>query len=179
MSQQNFSLQPFSEEKGTRPVAIDGVIARRSTTLTLEYRLQGRLTEVVIADRAPEPLRLDGLWRQTCFECFIAWRNSSHYWEFNISPAGHWNVYRFASYRQGMMEETAFQSLPCTRGDGPDLLSLALEIDLAKILDGERHLDVAISAVIKYKNADLDYYALTHADAAPDFHRREGFAIQL
>lgn len=78
-----------------------------------------------------------------------------------------------------MTEETAFQSLPCTRSDAPGFLSLALQIDLAKILDGERHLEVAVSAVIKYKNADLDYWALTHADAAPDFHRREGFTIRL
>jgi len=179
MSQQKFSLRPFSEEKGSRPVAIDGVIARQSAALTLEYRLKGHLAAVAIPDWAPAPLRLDGLWRETCFECFVARHDSPHYWEFNISPAGHWNVYRFAAYRQGMTEETAFQSLPCTRSTEAGLLSLALHIDLAKILDGERRIEIAVSAVIQYKNADLDYWALTHADAAPDFHRRECFAIRL
>jgi len=27
---------------------------------------------------------------------------------FNLSPAGHWNIYRFEDYRQGMQEEMAF-----------------------------------------------------------------------
>jgi hypothetical protein len=179
MSLQNFSLRPFSVDAGSRPVVIDGVVSRLSQTLTIEYLLTGRLAAVAIPDRAPAPLRLDGLWRQTCFECFIAGRNSPQYWEFNISPAGHWNVYRFSNYRQGMTEEKAFQHLPFTRSAGPGLLSLALQIDLAKILDGDQRLEVAISAVIQYKNADLDYWALTHADAAPDFHRRECFTIRL
>ncbi len=39
-------------------------------------------------------------------------RNSTKYWEFNLSPAGDWNVYRFTDYRQGMEEETAISSLP-------------------------------------------------------------------
>ena len=61
---------------------------------------------------ADMPARRDRLWEETCFEFFLAVKNSPRYWEFNLSPAGHWNVYRFADYRQGMQEEPAFASLP-------------------------------------------------------------------
>lgn len=179
MSRQDFTLQPFSGDKGARPVAIAGVIDREAATLSLEYRLTGRLAAVAIPQRAPKPLRRNGLWQETCFECFLAVKHSPQYWEFNVSPAGHWNVYRFTGYRQGMAEEEAFQSLPSPLTAEAGLLSLALQIDLAKILDGNQCIELAISAVIKYKNAELDYWALCHADAAPDFHRREGFVIRL
>lgn len=179
MNRRNFSLQPFAATGSARPVVIDGIISRRSHTLILEYFVTGRPAAVAIPARAPTPLRLDGLWQDTCFECFLAVKCSPQYWEFNISPAGHWNVYRFTEYRRGMTEETAFQFLPCTCSADDNLLALALQIDLAKIVADDQQLEIAVSAVIRYRNMERDYWAVTHADSAPDFHRRECFTIQL
>src|SRR4030042_7193941 len=50
---------------------------------------------------------------------------SERYWEFNLSPAGHWNVYRFASYRKEMREEPAFASLPFRVRTEPEALRLS------------------------------------------------------
>ena len=44
------------------------------------------------------PRRRDRLWEETCLELFLGEEGSERYWEFNLSPAGHWNVYRFEFY---------------------------------------------------------------------------------
>jgi hypothetical protein len=91
---------------------ITGCIARHANQLNLRYTLFGDLTEVAIAPSSDTPMRKHELWEDTCFEFFLGIKDSQRYWEFNLSPAGHWNVYRFDGYRQGMQEETAFMRFP-------------------------------------------------------------------
>jgi hypothetical protein len=119
------------------------------------------------------------LWEETCFEFFVAARDSPRYWEFNLSPAGHWNVYRFEAYRQGIQEEMAFKSLPFTVRYSSDSLLLTLELSLDKILCAEQALEAAISAVIKTKDSRATYWALIHPGPHPDFHRRDSFTMQF
>ncbi len=110
---------------------------------------------------------------------FLGARGSDWYWEFNLSPAGYWNVYRFAGYRQGMAEEVAFASLPFSVERGPESLILAVEVRLAGIVRADQGLDVGIAAVVKGRDGALTYWALAHPGPQPDFHRRDGFIIRL
>ncbi|HEY9846852.1 MAG TPA: hypothetical protein V6D03_11730 [Candidatus Caenarcaniphilales bacterium] len=112
MNNQSFSLQPFGAANLMPDLKIRGNIARHFNTLTIRYELLGPLTELVIPELGGRPVRKNALWEEMCFEFFLAIKNSLRYWEFNLSPAGHWNIYSFAAYRQGMQEETAFTSLP-------------------------------------------------------------------
>jgi len=179
MNGQSFSLEPFPPG-GPRPeVKITGNLARRGNTLAIRYKLQGRLAGLAIPAAADLPARRHGLWKDTCLEFFLGIKNSPRYWEFNLSPAGHWNVYGFAAYRQGMEEETAFRSLPFSVRSQPDSLLLALEVDLAKIVQADQALKVAIAAAIKLAAGELIYWALTHPGSQADFHRRDGFLVEL
>ena len=83
------------------------------------------------------------------------------------------------AYRQGMEEETAFRSLPFSVRSQPDSLLLALEVDLAKIVQADQALKVAIAAAIKLAAGELIYWALTHPGSQADFHRRDGFLVEL
>ena len=112
MNGRSFSLQPFSPIGPPLNFKITGHIARRPRQLAIRYDLRGDLAELMIPAPADMPARRHGLWEETCFEFFLGVKDSPRYWEFNLSPAGHWNVYRFAGYRQGMAEETALTSLP-------------------------------------------------------------------
>jgi hypothetical protein len=112
MNEQTFSLQPFPSTKPLPNLKIAGCIARHANQLNLRYTLFGDLTEVAIAPSSDTPMRKHELWEDTCFEFFLGIKDSQRYWEFNLSPAGHWNVYRFDGYRQGMQEETAFMRFP-------------------------------------------------------------------
>jgi hypothetical protein len=158
---------------------MEGTIARRANALAIRYTLRGRLGEVVIPEPAAMPVRKRGLWEETCFELFLAIRGTQRYWEFNLSPAGHWNAYRFASYREGMEEERDFSSLPFRVERQSDSLSLRLELDLDKIARSDQVLEVAVSAVIKQRDGSITYWALTHTGSQPDFHRRDSFIIAL
>jgi hypothetical protein len=116
---------------------------------------------------------------QTKFEFFLALHECDRYWEFNLSPSGDWNIYRFDAYRQGMQTEMAFTSLPFQVLPKSDELLLSLDLDLGAIIQPEQVLKVAVSAVIKRKDGELIYWALTHPGPQADFHRRDSFIIEL
>ena len=119
------------------------------------------------------------MWETTCFEFFLAIPAAAGYWEFNLSPAGLWNVFRLTGYRQGLQEEPAFPRLPFTVHRQPEILTLTLNVDLAAIIPGNPPLEVAISTVLQHQDGRLSYWALTHPGPEPDFHHREGFLIKL
>ncbi|MCP9882555.1 DOMON-like domain-containing protein [Cyanobium sp. Alchichica 3B3-8F6] len=80
-------------------------------TLEIAYQLQGDLARLSLPAPASQPERRDLLWQTTCLELFLARQGANGYWEFNLSPAGHWNVYRLEGYRQGLTPEPAYQQL--------------------------------------------------------------------
>jgi hypothetical protein len=179
MKERNFSLLPFPRAGPLPDLKITGSIARCSNTLTIRYALIDPLRELVVPAKAYVPVRKNALWKKTCFEFFLGEKKSDHYWEFNLSPAGHWNVYRFKAYRQEMQEEQAFASLPFCVRRHLDVLQLSLELNPDTIVPAEQPLKVAISAVIKHTDGRKTYWALAHPGPQADFHRRDGFIIEL
>jgi hypothetical protein len=179
MNGQDFSLQPFAPAGLGRACRITGRLARRADTLAIRFALRGGPAQLVIPAPAESPSRRHGLWEETCCELFLAVKHAERYWEFNLSPAGHWNVYRFDGYRQKMAEETAFTSLPLSVRRGSDSLLLDLELELGRIVPAESPLEVGPAAVIKARDGGLTYWALTHPGPQADFHRREAFLVEL
>jgi hypothetical protein len=175
----DFSLKPFPSSQSLPNLTITGNILRNGNQLHLDYALGGNLTEVIIAALSDTPTRKHELWQETCFEFFLGIQNSERYWEFNLSPPGHWNVYRFDGYRQGMQEETAYTTLRFSVESKADCLAIALDIDLDKIVSADQALDVAITTVIKHTDGEVSYWALTHRGTEADFHLRDSFIIEL
>ncbi|MEH2040677.1 DOMON-like domain-containing protein [Nostoc sp.] len=179
MNKQTFSLQPFASTESFPNLKITGNISRNANQLTIYYNLGGDLKEIAIVPPSNAPSRKYELWEDTCFEFFLGIKDSPRYWEFNLSPAGHWNVYRFDGYRQGMQEETAFEKLPFNVQNQADGLAVTLDVDLDKIVSAEQEIEVGITTVIKHKNGEVTYWALTHRGAEADFHLRDSFIIEL
>ncbi|MEH2464468.1 DOMON-like domain-containing protein [Nostoc sp.] len=186
MNEQTFSLQPFPSTKSLLNWKIVGNIARNSNQLAIRYMLEGDLKEIALAKPTGgiAPLsntrsRKHELWKDTCFEFFFGIKDSQRYWEFNLSPAGYWNVYHFDGYRQGMQEETAFTILPFNVQNQADGLALVLEVDLNKIVSADQAIEVAITTVIKHRDGEVTYWALTHQGADADFHLRDSFIVEL
>jgi len=179
MNGRDFSLKPFSPISPGLDFTITGNITRRADILAIRYELRGKLAELVIPAPAGIPARRHGLWEATCCEIFLGVKDSPRYWEFNLSPAGHWNVYRFAGYRQGMAEEEAFTSLAFSVRRRPDSLGVALELEIEKIVAVDQPLTVAPAAVIEFRDQGLTYWALTHPGAEADFHWRDSFQVEL
>src|SRR5512134_701601 len=112
MRVRKFSLFPFPGEGHAPAIRVAGSMTRRANRLSVRYALTGDLSEIAIPAPQPFPMRKDKLWEETCLEFFLGPTDSERYWEFNLSPSGNWNVYRFASPRKGMAEEPAVPSLP-------------------------------------------------------------------
>jgi hypothetical protein len=113
-------------------------------------------------------------------EFFLAQPGSPSYREFNLSPSGHWNVYRFESYREGMREEERVPGLPFRVTRDGERLRLFLETDIGKLLIrpvGE--IEAGICAVLRSAAGGASHWALAHPCPRPDFHHRGGFLLKI
>ncbi|NDJ19345.1 DOMON-like domain-containing protein [Myxacorys almedinensis] len=171
-----FSLASFSLSSVDLSVA--GAIHRSDRYLMIRYDLRGDLGAIIIPSPAL-PSRQTNLWQTTCFEFFLGLNDSQRYWEFNLSPAGHWNAYRFDRYRRGMQEETALAAFPFEVQQSPDGLRLTIALNLDCLGLAKQRFEVAIAAVIESKTHGLTYWALAHPGLEADFHRRDSFLIKL
>ncbi|MFC1513245.1 DOMON-like domain-containing protein [Thermodesulfobacteriota bacterium] len=170
------ALQPFAET-GV-PMRVMAGAQRLAGELRLRYTLQGDLASLRLPAHATTMARADRLWEATCFECFFAVVKGKEYWEVNLSPAGAWNVYAFADYRQGMREETAIQRLAVHCRGGDDFVTVSTVIPLPPTV-ANAGLAVGLSAVSKERAGETGYWALAHPAAQPDFHHRRGFVLSL
>jgi hypothetical protein len=156
-----------------------GTIGRSADTLCIVYAVTGNLSVLAVPPAAESPERKDRLWEETCLELFLGAKGSDRYWEFNLSPSGHWNVYRFTSCREGRQEEQAFPYLPfCVRIE-PGILRLSLDLDLGKILPAGETVEAGVCAVIQTTTGGTSHWAPVHPGPRPDFHRRDGFALTV
>ena len=174
-----FFLKPFPGEGNPAGLTIGGSIARRADTLSVRFEVRGDLSKVSIPAPAEAPRRKDRLWEETCLELFLATADSGEYREFNLSPSGHWNAYRFTRYREGMREEPGIASLPFDVRRDSKVLLLTAEIGIGKIVPAGKDLAATATAVIKTTDGGKSHWAPAHPASRPDFHRREGFALIL
>jgi hypothetical protein len=172
----SFSLIPFATDS-VPAIKIMGEIERQQNQLTIEYKLQGQ-TQVIIP-QINTPTRKFGLWEHTCCEFFLGLQDSTQYWEFNLSFAGHWNVYHFLDYRQNLIEAKAFDSLPFQVLQANDNLQLKLKVNLNQIIAREQNLEVGVAAVIEDRARQLSYWALAHSAPEADFHLRDNYLLKF
>jgi hypothetical protein len=170
---QEFVLQPFE------PVAYDwqitGSYHYRDHQLLLKYLVTGDLSQLVIPEQQSNIQRVTGLWEATCCEFFLAPAQCSEYWEFNMSPNGNWQVFKLDSYRQGLREEAAVESLPTTVAVIEREMSLTVSIYLSVLMPPETAWEISVTAVMQDLNKDYSYWAINHAGVEADFHLRQSF----
>lgn len=174
-----FALLPFPGEEEAPGIAITGTVGRLANAFSADFTVRGDLSKISIPGPEAHPARKDRLWEETCLELFLGASGSSPYWEFNLSPAGHWNVYRFTSYRKGRRQEKAIVSLPLRVRMEREVLRLSLDLDIGAIVSAGEAVEVSASAVIRTLSGGTSHWSLSHPGPRPDFHRREGFRMVL
>ncbi len=179
MNFQPFLLQPFSPTTSLPGLKIFGNITHDSGDLFVSYTLSGPIDQIMIPVAEKIPNRKNRLWENTCFELFLRVKNSDPYREFNLSPSGNWNVYRFDAYRKNMAEETAFSALPFCVSRQTDTLCIDVKFNLKKIIPPDLPAQAAVSAVIKSVNKGTSFWALSHPGPKPDFHHPDSFILEL
>jgi hypothetical protein len=174
-----FSLIPFSAHDAP-DITIQGKVDRQKNIFFVQYQLAGNVGEILLPSPIASSARKDDLWRTTCFEFFIAVKDSPQYWEFNLSPSGDWNVYAIDAYRQvNMREETRIQQLQFNVQKKMERFSLETELDLSPILPEDVYIEAGITSVIKTKDGKESYWALIHPYPKADFHARNSFVIEI
>jgi hypothetical protein len=160
--------------------AIDGEIGatvRRLSRQTVQFRyvLIGRIDELVLPPTT-QPLRADNLWQTTCFEAFIGPESNTSYREFNFSPSSQWAAYDFLTYRSGMVQAglPAPPEIAVNRRSDRLAVTVTLSLDLP-----EEPYRLGLSAVIEEQGGRKSYWAVSHQDDSPDFHRRDCFTLRL
>ena len=144
----------------------------------LVYRLALAGSGLVLPPAADRPERRDDLWRATCAELFLATEGADGYLEWNLSPSGHWNLYRFDAYRAGGRPEPAVAAAPrVTRAAGACVVEATLP--LAPLGLAAAPLLLGPAAVVAAAGGALSYWALAHPAPRPDFHDRRGFVLRL
>ena len=175
-----FQLQPFPGDPAPAGLSIGGHAGREAGQLSVLYRLEGDLGELLIPPTSGSPQRLDDLWQSTCLECFLTRPGDDAYWEVNLSPAGHWNVYRLDGYRRGLTPEPSVTRAPGgERRERDGTLELTLRLPLPPPLAQAAALELGLTAVIAGQSGALSYWALRHPGPQADFHDRGGFALAL
>lgn len=179
MTATEFVLEPFPGSAFAEGVRVTGTARRGGSFLSLNWKLEGPSETLAIAPMPTLAERRDGLWEQTCFEFFLAGPDRPGYWEFNLSPAGHWNVYRFDGYRAGMTQETAFDALPFTVSSHARGYEVVADIDLSGLAIARESWTVAIATVVMEPRGRTTYWALSHPGSEPDFHHPGAFQLRL
>lgn len=170
-----FRLQPFEPDPALAGLELGGFYSLEQGQLRLHYRLSGPLEGLEIPLASPTPQRRDELWQSTCFEAFLGMAGSEGYWELNLSPAGHWNLYRLDGYRSGLRPEPRCSTVAMERQQALDALSLDLELNLSSLVPAEAPLELSLTAVLQQRNGTCSYWALQHTGSEADFHRRDSF----
>lgn len=175
------SLLIHPSQRGSPVRSISACVVRhQDDTLAFAFRCEARMTEMAI----PSPRRAghaDGLWRHTCCEAFLTVPGSKAYHEFNFSPSGEWAHYAFTDIRCRNPDVPSLPCPPmvrfCQDGQG---FELSAEVPAANLSFAHGQvLLLGIAAVIEDFAGQCTHWALTHAGAAPDFHCRQTFLLEL
>jgi hypothetical protein len=148
--------------------------------LLLTYMVRGAIERLRIPPLA-KPTRADGLWRHTCFEAFVAGKGTAEYCEFNFAPSGDWAAYAFRGYRDRGVPEIPEMSPAITVRCATRELDLQTTVRLDRLPPNSRAgtLRIGLAAVIENQDGAISYWAIRHPAGKPDFHRPDGFLLEV
>lgn len=180
-------LRPFQmAEAGGSRVAVS--VARHGDELQLAYDFR-EMADLVYplypnVGAGAAQRRQDGLWQSTCCEFFVGTPGHQEaYAEWHGTFSGHWALYQFANYRQGMTPlaspPPAIAVFPGTNG-----ATLQARVPLAalrQVLPGEPDSwRWGFAVVTDHRCSGQRLWALAHPDAAQaDFHNPAGWGFSL
>ena len=174
-----FSLMPFPAQD-IPDITIGGKVNRQKNILSIHYSVTGKIGKIFLPSPIAHPARKDGLWRTTCFEFFLAVKDSPQYWEFNMSPSGDWNAYVMDGYRQvNMRRETRIQQLQFKVQKDVECFLLEASIGLNPIFTEDTSIEAGIASVIQADDGRESYWALIHPRPKADFHLRHSFILEF
>lgn len=175
-----FELKPFSPLISSFQFSVSFEISAEE--LQFKFKLMGLPADIarLVWPRATvgAASRRDGLWQTTVFELFIGEPGKSAYLEFNFSPSGDWNAYRFSSEREGMQEIASLrENVVKKMRKTTDTIVVEGTLNLQK-LSLNRPIELSATSILDF-DSHKEYWAIAHKGEKPDFHLRKSFIARI
>lgn len=169
----SFELKSFGGKQDFNLVA-NVSIKEHILSLEFEFKSTSKLDELFSYQKEiTTNKRQDNLWQHTCFEIFLKQKNTDSYYEYNFSPSGAWNAYRFESERRGM-KELATQEKPIIENFLDSTKKYKVSLNIKNLDIPLEELLVSICAVIETPT-EHQYFSTKHTSNKPDFHKQDSF----
>lgn len=174
-----FTLIPYDLSSPPH-ISIETELNTTESSIFISYKVCGELASIDLGEGHPNHARVMKLWEKSCFELFIKTKEDS-YIEFNFSPEFEWNCFYFTKKGDPVLEYARFDSVKTDILLSLDVVHLIVELDKKKFPDGffQGPLHAGISSVIKEKNGNMSYWALSHEDIKPNFHHFDSFKYKF
>ena len=174
-----FSLLPF-DRKTAPVVSIDSELNITKESVFISYKLQGLLNTIDMGVGVPKHARVIKLWEKTCFELFIK-DDQDSYLEFNFSPDFEWNCFYFEKKGDKLTEYKKMELVKFDILFSNEVVHIIVELQKKMFPDHffEGKLAAGITSVLKEKNGNLSYWALSHNDTRPNFHHFDSFKYKF
>ena len=166
MKKQTFILKNHDKEK--KDIKIQASFEINDEILTLEFTVTGEIKSYIFNEPC-EQTREDELWKKTCFELFIAHKNTPLYYELNISSSTNWNFYRFSDYKTAMKEEKNVSEPFIHSYKMQDKYRLSFEFDFYEELI-EKELIFNLAVILLDTKGVRHFYSINRQEKTVDFH---------
>ncbi|MDY7098780.1 MAG: hypothetical protein SXU28_11630 [Pseudomonadota bacterium] len=148
--------------------SVTAQIQPTATGCEAQFRLDGRISGIKVPEPAPS-VRMDNLWKTTCFEIFWQPIGGTYYREFNLSPSSRWAAYDFDAFREGMRDAPVDAiALSCSHSENDGVGELVLKASIAAELPAPAQ--VALNAIVEHEDGALQFWALAFPPGKPEFH---------
>ncbi len=151
-------------------IKVYATIELKRENLKVEYEIVGDVSDYHFPKESQQK-RANELWKDTCFELFIANASSKEYYEINISPSTEWNAYHFKSYKEEMKESDAlFPPFIQTQ----HLLNRCIFSFQMSFQESilEKELELNLALILLDNQGIRHFYAINRRKEFPDFHDR-------
>lgn len=174
-----FALIPYKQE-GAPSIEIHSELNTNDESVYISYKVTGDLMSVDLGSGRSLHNRVIKLWEKSCFELFIN-DSTGSYLEFNFSPEFEWNAFYFQKKGDALKEYEKVDSIKVDILLSHEVFHLIVEIDKKKFPENffKGELSAGITSVIKEKNGNLSYWALSHEDTKPNFHDFRSFRYKF
>lgn len=145
--------------------------------IILIYQIIGDITLLQLPPLSNLPNRADNLWQHTCFEAFIAEKNTTKYCEWNFSPSRQWQLYEFTNYRSSRtLPKMSVPQIYTTVTAEQFTLTAHIPNTCYPI---NTKLRLGLAVILQDTTNKIYYWALKHPPDEPDFHCESGWIVDF
>jgi len=155
-------LTPY---KQSSKVKIISTLEQNKNLLHLTFKLSGDIKHYKFP-KTKKQERKDELWKESCFELFLATEDEEAYYEFNFSPTLAWNSYRLEYYRAEPKKIDEVELIEFEVKQTKETLLVEITLDVQTLKFDTYNL----ATILLNKQEEREFWSLKAKGDTPDFH---------